>query len=456
MLWKITKRFQFAADQYIPDALVFTIVLTLLMFVLGLIFTGSGPMVLINGWYNGLWTQIGFAFQMSLMVLFTSSAAQSPQIERLLTKLSMIPKSRNSAILLIMVLGFITSCFINWAFCLILVPIFSKQVCKVNKEIHYPSIIAAGYVTMNLGQTINPSESAYALLATEGHFLQDKIGVLTQNLTTYNPVNLTVFLTTAVVITLFAVLIKPSKEEIITLDFDNVESDIENKIHGSINMKNNKKTVADRLNENKVLLPIFGLVGLIIIGRSIATNGIIGSLNFNFVIFLFLVMNFFLYNSPVKFIQAIEEAVKSVPGIMIQFPLYGGIMGMMTQSGLTNVIAAYLAEISTLRSFPITSFFSGAIVNLFIPSQGGQWMVQGPVLVEAGEALNANIPVMISAFVHGDEVTNLINPLYAIPVLAVAGLKLKDIWGFMAFFCVTWMIIASALLSFLPQLFGMM
>lgn len=454
MLWKITKRFQFAADQYIPDALVFTIGLTIVMFILGLIFTGSGPIVLIDGWYNGLWTQIGFAFQMSLMVLFTSSAAQSPQIERVLTKLSKIPKSRNSAIVLIMVLGFITSCFINWAFCLILVPIFAKQVCKVNKEIHYPAIIAAGYVTMNLGQTINPSESAYALLATEGHFLQSKIGILTQNLTTYNPVNLTVFLITAIVITLFAVLIKPSKEEIITLA--NLEDDLENEILASIDVGNNKKTVADKLNENKILLPIFGIVGLIIIGKSIATNGIIGSLNFNFVIFLFLVMNFFLYNAPVKFIEAIENAIKSVPGVMIQFPLYGGIMGMMTQSGLTNVIAVYLAEISTLRSFPITSFFSAAIVNLFIPSQGGQWMVQGPVLVEAAEALKANIPVMVSAFVHGDEVTNLINPLYAIPVLAVAGLKLKDIWGFMAFFCVTWMIIASALFSFLPQVFGMM
>lgn len=375
MLWKITNKFQFAADRYIPDSLVFALILTMIMFMLGLVFTGSGPMVLVEGWYNGLWTQIGFAFQMSLMVLFTSAAAQSPQVEKILTRLAKLPKSRSSAIVLIMVFGFITSCFINWAFCLILVPIFAKQVCKVNEEIHYPLIIASGYVTMALGQTINPSESVYALLATEGHFLQDKLGILTQNITTYNPVNLIVFLTTAVVITLLAVLIKPPKEEIITLKDSFNDADKE-----GIVLKEGtkvKETVADKLDDNKILLPIFGLAGLIIIGKSIAINGIIGSLNFNFVIFLFLTLNFFLYNSPVKFIKAMEEAIQSVPGIMIQFPLYGGIMGMMTESGLTGVIAEGLANISTIRTFPITSFFSAAIINVFIPSQGGQWMVQG-------------------------------------------------------------------------------
>ena len=127
-------------------------------------------------------------------------------------------------------------------------------------------------------------------------------------------------------------------------------------------------------------------------------------------------------------------------------------MGMMSASGLGQVLADFMIKIATQDTIYMWSFLSAAFVNLFIPSQGGQWIVQGPILMEAGKALNANLPLVMNAFVHGDEVTNLLQPLYVIPALALVGMKLKEVWGFMAFICTFWLVIASIGFLYLPRI----
>ena len=181
-------------------------------------------------------------------------------------------------------------------------------------------------------------------------------------------------------------------------------------------------------------------------------KGIMKSLDFNFVIFLFLTLNAFLYNTPKKFVDAFKDTMRSASEVMLQFPFYGGIMGMMMASGLGKVLADFLIRIASQDTIYMYSFLSAAFVNLFIPSQGGQWIVQGPILMEAGKAMNANLPLIMNAFVAGDEVTNLLQPLYVIPALALVGMKLKEVWGFMAFICTFWIVIASIGFVVLPKI----
>lgn len=445
MFWKFAKKFQFAAERIIPDSFVFCIILTLIVYVLGLILTKNGPLQLIVHWYNGLWTMISFAFQMSFMVVVCGATARAPQIKKFLTWLAKLPKTPSAAMVLLLIFGLLTS-IINWAFSLIITPILAMQLSKNVRGLHFPLMIASGYAVMCLGQSLCPAASVYALLATKGHFMEKTLGVMTQDVTTFNPVNVVTWIVLSIfTVVVIAFLTKPSPDEIVEY-----QSNIED--HTIVVKEEDEKTVAETMNGSKILMIVIGIFGIISIVYSFAKKGFLGSLDFNFIIFMFLTLNCFLYNTPKKFVKAIEESMRPAAQVMLQFPFYGGIMGIMSGSGLTAVLANALARISTAATFPAISYLSAAFINLFVPSQGGQWAVQGPVLIAAAKQINAHLPTVINAFVYGDEVTNLIQPLYVIPVLSLVNMKLKHVWGFMAFICVLWMIVTTICLLILPNL----
>ena len=417
--------------------------MTIIVFVLGLILTDTSPLNMIIHWYSGLWDMIAFAFQMSFMVVCCGAAAKAPQIEKFLSRVARAQKSRAAAIILLLTFGYVSS-MINWAFSLILTPIFAMQLSKNIKGLHFPLLVAAGYSSMCLGQSLCPSASVFALLATKGHFMEDKIGIITQAETTYNPVNITVWIVLAIATILLTIFTRPPENEIIMYEGDS---------EGEISVGKEevgKLTPADRINNSRLLMIVIGIASVIYIIYSFATKGFIPSLKFNFVIFIFLTLNIFLYNTPEKFVTAIADSIKPATQVMLQFPFYGGIMGMMSGSGLTIVLADELVKVASDKTMPFFSYFSASIINLFIPSQGGQWIVQGPILVEAAQKLNASMPLVIDAFVYGDEATNLIQPLYVIPALSLVNMKLKDVWGFMAFIWFMWFIITSIGLLVLP------
>ena len=444
MLWRLSKKFQFAADRIIPDSFVFCVILTLLAFIASLAMTPSGPEKIVLGWYNGLWTMIAFAFQMSFMVVCCGAAAKAPLVEKFLSRAAQIPKTPSAAMVLLLVFGFVSS-LINWAFSTILTPIFAMQLSRNVKGLHFPLMIAAGYTTMVLGQTWCPSASLYALVATKGHFLEKSIGTFSQDVTVYNPVNTVLFFILVATVIFLGVFTRPPENEVIMYNPGVEEKVVAVKEEAEV-------TLADKMNGSRILMLIIGAAGLFVIGDSIMKKGIMKSLDFNFVIFLFLTLNAFLYNTPKKFVDAFKDTMRSASEVMLQFPFYGGIMGMMMASGLGKVLADFLIRIASQDTIYMYSFLSAAFVNLFIPSQGGQWIVQGPILMEAGKAMNANLPLIMNAFVAGDEVTNLLQPLYVIPALALVGMKLKEVWGFMAFICTFWIVIASIGFVVLPKI----
>jgi short-chain fatty acids transporter len=318
------------------------------------------------------------------------------------------------------------------------------QMTKNIRGLHFPMLIAAGYSTMILGQCWGPSASVYALIAGSEHFLVDKIGVITQDVSVYNPMNTALFFFLAIGTIILTIKTMPPKHEVVEFHgLDDVEETVVEEIKG-------KKTFADRMNNSRVIMYLIGAAGLVNIGYTISQKGILGSLSLNFVIFIFLTVNFFLYNAPSEFIASYRRNMGLATDVMIQFPFYGGIQGMMSTSGLGQIIVGGFTSIATAYTLPLFSYYSASIVNLFIPSQGGQWIIQGPILVDAAIELNANIPHVINAFVYGDEATNLLQPLYVIPALAIVKMKLKDVWGYMAFIWLFWFIFTTIGLLLLP------
>ncbi len=449
VLWRISKKFNFAAEKIIPESFVFCVILMLVVFVCSLLI-GKGPLELLTAWWDGLSSQFTLAFQMGLMVIVCATCARSPQVAKLLNGLAKLVHTKTAALILLMVFGYVTS-MLNWAFCTIVTPILAMHLAKRIKGLHFPMMVAGGYSCMILGQCLGPSATLYSNLATEGSSYAQIVGqTMSVADTCYNPMNIVLFCILAVVFILLVLFTRPGPDELVELGDIATEADVEPE---SYVITEKPTTAAEHMNTFKPFMWITGAFIFIYIIYSVATKGLLGALNMNLVIFLFVGINCFLFPQPKQWINAHMHSMHLATDVMLQFPFYGAIMGMMyVENGLGAVLVNAIVSVANAQTLPIFSFLSACLVNLFVPSQGGQFTVQGPLIVAAANQIEgANLVNCLNAFVYGDECTNLLQPLYVIPALSVVGMKLKDVWGFMAFICVFWLVIVCLGLYFIPM-----
>jgi len=187
-------------------------------------------------------------------------------------------------------------------------------------------------------------------------------------------------------------------------------------------------TPSDRLENSQIISLLIGLLGLAFIIYHFAVNGF--DLNINIVNLIMLFIGILLHRTPRRFLHSVNNAVKNVGGIIVQFPFYAGIMGMMVASGLSEQMSLWFVNISTEFTYPLFTFLSAGLVNFFVPSGGGQWAVQGPIMIPAGIEIGVDTAKTAMAVAWGDAWTNMIQPFWALPLLAIAGLKVRDIMGF--------------------------
>ena len=445
-LWQISKKFNFAAEKIIPDSFVFCVVLTLVVAVLSLTVCHIGPVELLTSWWDGLSSQ----FQMGLMVVVCATCARSPQVSKLLDGLSGLVHTRVAALILLMAFGYVSS-MLNWAFCTIVTPILAMQLAKRVKGLHFPMMVAGGYCCMILGQCLGPSATLYSNLATEGSNYAEIVGkTMTVAETCYNPVNVVLWVILAVCFIVLVLFTQPGDDELVELRSIATQADVAPKDYQS---REKATTPAEKMNTCKPIMWVVGAAIFIYIIYSIATKGFFATLNMNMVIFMFVGINCFLFPQPHSWMEAHTDSMHLATDVILQFPFYGAIMGMMyVEGGLGSVIVNAIVSVATAQTMPIFSFLSACVVNLFIPSQGGQFTVQGPLIVQAAQSIpGTNLVNCLNGFVFGDECTNLLQPLYVIPALSVVGMKLKDVWGFMAFMCVFWVVITCLGLYFIPM-----
>ncbi|RPJ69775.1 MAG: short-chain fatty acid transporter, partial [Desulfobacteraceae bacterium] len=185
---------------------------------------------------------------------------------------------------------------------------------------------------------------------------------------------------------------------------------------------------AQRIDHSYVINIIFGLLGVIYLYNHFSTKGF--DLNLNIVIFIFFISGVLLHGKPVNYINAIATAIKGAGAIALQFPLYGGIQGIMIGTGLAKVIAGWFVAVSTAETFYMLQFWAGGIINVFVPSGGGQWAVQGPITIEAAKTMGIDMVRSAMMVAWGDQWTNMIQPFWALPLLGLAGLSARDVMGY--------------------------
>jgi len=413
------------AQKYMPDPMIFAILLTILTYILGIIFTKTTWFGMILDWNKGFWVLLKFGMQMCVILVTGYALATTAPVQKFLRWLAGLPKSTAGAACLVAVVAVIAG-LINWGLGLIVGAIFALEVGRQgylnNRKFHYPLLVAAGYAGLAVWHG-GLSGSAPLLVATKGHFLAKEIGIIPVARTLGSTLNITMIIVLIIVIPLVFFLMAPRDESKIKV----INPEL-CKVREERGTPKEEWTFADRLENSIILAWIIGLGGLIYIIYYFAKHGF--SLNLNIVNFTFLFVGIILHRRPIAYVRAVSDGVRGCAGIILQFPFYAGIMGMMKFSGLVAVIAGWFVAISNATTYPIFTYISACIVNIFVPSGGGQWAVQGPVIVKAAQALHFSIPKTIMAMAYGDEWTNLFQPFWALPLLGICGVRARDIMGY--------------------------
>lgn len=441
LLQRLGERLSNLAERVVPDPWVLTWVLTALSFILAITLTPTGAGEALGYWREGFWDFLTFAMQMVLILLTGHIVATSPPVAALMGRLAALPRTGAQAVVVVAVASSLAA-LINWGLGLIggalLVREIGKRAQQTGLKIHYPLLGAAGYAGLSVWHG-GLSGSAPLLVATPGHFLENDMGIVALSTTLGSAQN--IITCALLVVTLAAVFASfhPKGEDCSAPELPpDPEAPEANERAGSL---------IDRIEKAKILGWAGGAFGLAALAQVQWQKGPHLDLNtMNFTL-LFLAIAF--HGSARAFLSSAGEGVRATGGIILQFPFYAGIMALMKGSGLSSLVSTLMASAASAKSLPLFVFFSAGLVNLFVPSGGGQWGVQGPVVIEAAHALSVPLEKIVLAVAYGDQWTNLVQPFWALPLLGVTGLKAGQIMGyaFGALIC-TGVVYAGTLLIF--------
>ena len=441
-------------QRFLPDAFVFCIILTIVVFIAAMPVAGMNPIEVANAWGSGVWGLLAFSMQMALVLVLGSALANAPAIKKLIVKLAGVPKKPVGAVAFVTVISAIC-CFINWGFGLIIGALLAKEVAKKIKGLDYRLIIAAaysGFVFWHAGISGSIPLGMTALNA-DG-VVDNTAGAVTEivptSQTIFSAWNLIMVLAVVVVVAFVNAKMHPDPKDVVSIDPKLLEDAPDN-----TEVKARKdQTPAEKLENSMVLSYIVVVIGAIyLIYYFVNAGSILNALSLNIVNLIFLILGIAFHKTPISYVRAITESAESAGGIILQFPFYAGIQGMMVTVGsngvsLASAISTAFVNISTPRTFPVLCYLAAGIVNFFVPSGGGQWAVQGPIMMPAGLELGVTPAVTAMGIAWGDAWTNMLQPFWALPALGIAGLGARDIMGYCAI-----VLIASGIVTALGFLF---
>ena len=395
-------------QRFLPDAFVFCIILTIVVFIAAMPVAGMNPIEVANAWGSGVWGLLAFSMQMALVLVLGSALANAPAIKRIIVKLAGVPKKPAGAVAFVTIISAIC-CFINWGFGLIIGALLAKEVAKKIKGLDYRLIIAAAYSgfviwhsgisgSIPLGMTALDVDGT---VANTGGAVTE---VVPTSQTIFSAWNLIMVVAVVVVVAIVNAKMHPDAKDVVSIDPKLLEDAPE-----AVETKAKKdRTPAEKLENSMILSYIVVVIGAVyLIYYFVNAGSILNALSLNIVNLIFLILGIAFHKTPIGYVKAIMESAESAGGIILQFPFYAGIQGMMVTAGsngvsLASAISNGFVSISTPRTFPVLCYLAAGIVNFFVPSGGGQWAVQGPIMMPAGLKLGVTPAVTAMGIAWGD------------------------------------------------------
>ena len=439
MFKKFTNGCVHVMNRWLPDPFLFAIILTIVVFIAAMVGTGQGPVALVTAWGNdaGFWGLLSFSMQMALVLVLGSAMASAKVFKNFLAKIATLARDKKSAIIVTTFVSVIC-CWLNWGFGLIAGALLAKEVARRVRGVDYRLLIASaysGFVIWHAGLS-----GSIPLQIASGKQFGDVVYQANITDTLFHPMNLLMCAVILIIMPLVNYAMHPDEAHTICVD-PSLLVDEEEKTY-------TVETPAEKMEHSKILWIITLVLGFAYIINYFAgvisnpdpvKGGLIGipnALNLNIVNMIFMFLGLLMHGSLRRYVDAIGEAASGAAGILLQFPFYAGIMGLMTAANadglsLAKIISNFFVAISNDITFPMLTFLSAGIVNFFVPSGGGQWAVQGPIVMPAAADLGIDYGRACMAIAWGDQWTNMIQPFWALPALGVAGLKAKDIMGYL-------------------------
>ena len=435
----ISKAVEAVFNKYLPSPFTIAVLLTIVTIFLALFFTKPDTIGfvgytvdILQYWEKGIWSSslLEFAYQMMLILVLGHVLVLSKPISNLIMKITRYCNNTATSAAIVACLTMLVA-FFNWGLGLIFGALLARKVAehayKNNIKLNYPIIGASGYMGMMVWHG-GISGSAPIKINEVGHLSSimkntSSLEIVSQipsainfNQTIFNISNLLIFSSIVIVITgLFYFLGKRSAPTEINLP--------EYKMH----QEEKIVSKADTLDNSKILALAFGLLIIIAFFYQYMDDIKVLKITPNLINFLMLGLGIILHGSFKKFTDAIGESITDISGILIQFPLYFGIMGIMSASGMVTQISDFFVSFSTTTTLPLVTFFSAGLVNIFVPSGGGQWIIQGPIVIESALKLGVPLHKAIMALAYGDQITNMLQPFWALPLLGITKLKANEI-----------------------------
>lgn len=426
MLQAITNASVKLVNRYLPSPFVFSVILTVLAFIIGIIVTQQGAFAMARHWGEGLWSLHAFAMQMALILVLGYGLANAPIVQRFLDNLASRIHSPKFAIVVVTLVALV-SCWLNWGFGLIVSAIFAKSVAKKVQGVDYPLLVASaysGFVIWHGGISgsipLTLASGGEDLTKLSGKTLTEAVPIATTIFSTYN---LAIIIILLIGLPLLNMLMLPKQP----LEID------KNLIKDEPIVLPTHNTPAEKLDDNRLMMVVVLALGMMYLFSYFSEKGF--NLGLNIVIGLFLFLGILAHGTLERYYRAIENSIKGIAGIVLLFPFYGGIMGLITGKNADGVsigtqVTDLFVSFSSPETFPLFTFISAGLVNIFVPSGGGQFAVQGPIMMPAGMTLGVEPHVTAMAIAWGDAWTNMIQPFWALPLLGIAGLDARAIMGY--------------------------
>ena len=427
MFKKFTNGCVRVVNRWLPDPFLFAIILTIVVFIGSMLGTQQGPITLLTAWGNdyGFWNLLAFSMQMALVLVLGSAMASARVCKRGLGAIANAAKDKKSAILIVTFVSTVC-CWLNWGFGLIAGALLAKEIARRVKDVDYPLLIASAYSGFVIWHAGLSGSIPLQMGAEGGTTILDVNYYAATSETIFHPVNLGMCVIILLTMPLVNWAMHPDTEHTILVDPAVLVED-EEKVY-TIN------TPAEKIEHSKVLWFIVLVLGFGYIVYNFAVKGFNLSLNIVNMIFLFLGVA--LHGDLRKYVDAIGDAAGGAAGILLQFPFYAGIMGLMIAKNgdgvsLAGIIADFFVSISNDVTFPVFTFLSAGIINFFVPSGGGQWAVQAPIVMPAATQMGIEYGRAAMAIAWGDQWTNMIQPFWALPALGIAGLSARNVMGYL-------------------------
>lgn len=439
MFHRITMASVRLVERWLPDPFIFVLLLTLVVFLAGMGVQAQSPVEMIRHWGDGFWGLLSFSMQMILILVTGWVLATTPFFRRILSAIAKLARTPGQAIVLVTLVSLLAS-WVNWGFGLVIGAMFARQLARTVTNVDYRLLIASAYSGFLVWHG-GLAGSVPLTIATPGHFMAESMGVISTSQTIFASFNLIIVLALFIIVPILNRLMMPSPQETVSIDPAKLVEAPPPPLPAT-------QTPAERMENSVLLAQAVGVMGLVFVVYYFTVKH--GGLNLNIVNFIFLMLGISLHGRPSRFIGAVGDAARGASGIIIQFPFYAGIMGMMIGSGLAASLSNMFVAIANETTLPLFTFISAGIVNIFVPSGGGQWAVQAPVMIPAATALNVDLSRIAMAVAWGDAWTNMIQPFWALPALAIAGLRAKDIMGFCLIVLVVSGVVIGLGLTYLP------